>query len=146
VTTFLLDVNVLVALFDPAHVHHDLAHDWFGAIGKKAWATCPITENGVVRVLSHPKYPTVTATPAEIIGRLGIFCGSPGHVFWPDDVSLTDGRLFRADHIAGPKKVTDVYLAGLAANHGGRLATFDRAILAGAMVTTSRIVELIDES
>jgi len=144
VSAFLLDVNVLVALFDAAHVHHDAAHSWFGAAGRNAWATCPITENGLIRILSHPKYPTVTATSAELIERLTVFRDSGGHAFWPDDVSLTDPRLFRADRIGGHGKVTDAYLVGLAARHGGKLATFDARIPSGALVEPgTQVVELI---
>ncbi len=143
-SAFLLDVNVLVALFDAAHVHHDAAHSWFGTAGRKAWATCPITENGLIRILSHPKYPTVTATPGELTERLTAFRGSGGHIFWSDDVSLTDPGLFRADRIGGHGKVTDAYLVGLAAHHGGKLATFDGRIPVGALAESGRqFVEVI---
>lgn len=53
---FLLDVNVLIALFDPAHIHHGSAHNWFAEIGQSAWATCPVTENGVIRIVGDPRY------------------------------------------------------------------------------------------
>ena len=62
----LLDVNVLVALFDPDHVHHDLAHDWFADHRSRGWATCPITENGVIRVLANPAYGSPVTGTAEI--------------------------------------------------------------------------------
>jgi predicted nucleic acid-binding protein len=55
--TFLLDVNVLIALIDPGHVAHDDAHAWFQAEGQAGWSTCPLTENGVVRIVGNPKYP-----------------------------------------------------------------------------------------
>lgn len=125
---FLLDVNVLVALFDPDHVHHDLAHDWFADCGRKAWATCPVTENGFVRVLANPRYGATIARPGELVGRLRAFCASGGHTFWPDEVSLADGSLFDAAVIAGHRQLTDVYLLGLAARRGGHLATFDRTV------------------
>src|SRR5262245_53040467 len=111
-TRHLLDVNVLVALFDPAHVHHELAHQWFGVSGRSALATCPMNENGLVRVLSHPSYPTVTTTPAEVVQRLRIFCAAGGHEFWPDEVSLRDEAVFREDRIGGYQEITDVYLIG----------------------------------
>ena len=85
---YLLDVNFIVAMFDGAHVNHESAHAWFGSIGLSAWATCPITENGVIRVLSNPSYPTVTAPPNEVARRLATFCSQPNHEFWPDDISL----------------------------------------------------------
>ena len=124
----LLDVNVLVALFDPAHLHHDDAHRWFGRNQKYGWATCPITINGCVRVLSNHAYPTVEATPAEVAGRLRSLCSTADHHFWADSVSLSDESLFRASMIGGHQKITDAYLLGLAVRNHGRLATFDRSI------------------
>ena len=79
----LLDVNVLVALFDPKHDHHEDAHRWFGRNRRYGWATCPITINGCVRVLSHAAYPTVKATPAEVTAHLRRICLEPDHHFWP---------------------------------------------------------------
>lgn len=124
----LLDVNVLVSLFDPAHPNHEDAHRWFGARRKRGWATCPLTMNGCVRVLTNPTYPTVSATPAEVISRLRVLCSARGHVFWKDEVSLLDETLFRPRVIAGHQKITDVYLLALAFRNKGRLATFDRSI------------------
>jgi toxin-antitoxin system PIN domain toxin len=124
----LLDVNVLVALFDPAHVDHDDAHQWFGRNRKQGWATCPITINGCVRVLSNAAYPTVSATPSEVATRLRMLCSTSDHHFWEDSVSLTDDTVFRVTGIAGHQKITDVYLLGLAVRNHGRLATFDRHI------------------
>jgi toxin-antitoxin system PIN domain toxin len=125
---FLLDVNVLVALFDPDHVHHDLAHDWFAESGRAAWATCPVTQNGFVRVLANPAYGAPVARASELVDRLRTFCGSGGHAFWPDDVSLTDTSLFVPAMLAGHRQLTDIYLLGLAVRKRGHLATFDRTI------------------
>ena len=124
----LLDVNVLVALFDPDHIHHDLAHDWFVDHRAQGWATCPLTENGFVRVLASPTYGSVVARPAELVDRLRRFCGSGQHQFWPDAVSLTDETLFNPAFMAGHRQVTDIYLLGLAKKKGGCLATFDRTV------------------
>lgn len=122
----LLDVNVLVALFDPEHLHHDAAHQWFGAHHGSGWATCPLTENGIVRILSNPRYSPSVERPAEIARRLAVFRASKHHVFWPDDVSLCDARVF--DLVVGHRQLTDVYLLALAVSHNGLLATFDRSI------------------
>lgn len=130
----LLDVNVLVALFDPAHPNHEDAQRWFGANRKSGWATCPLTVNGCVRVLSNPAYPTVEATPAEVILRLRILLSSPDHESWDDRLSLLDEKLFRPQMIAGHRKITDVYLLGLAVRHRGKLATFDRSIPLKAVI------------
>ncbi len=124
----LLDVNVLVALFDPAHQNHEEAHRWFGRNRKYGWATCPITANGCIRVLSNPAYPTVEATPAEVAHRLRSFYSAADHHFWADSVSLTDESLFQPAMIGGHQKITDAYLLGLAVRNHGRLATFDRSI------------------
>jgi toxin-antitoxin system PIN domain toxin len=124
----LLDVNVLVALFDPDHVHHEPAHRWFEEQRGIGWATCPLTENGLLRLLTHPAYLQAAAPPADVLERLRAFCGSGGHAFWPDDVSLRDAELFQAGAPPSHRQVTDLYLLGLAVKRGGRLATFDRAI------------------
>lgn len=124
----LLDVNVLVALFDPAHNDHEDAHSWFGRNRKHGWATSPITMNGCMRVLSNPAYPTVHATPADVASRLRTLCSDPDHHFWEDSVALADEMLFRHSMIAGHQKITDVYLLGLAVRNHGRLATFDQSI------------------
>jgi uncharacterized protein len=133
----LLDVNVLVALFDPDHVHHETAHDWFADEHTSGWATCPVTENGFVRVVVNPNY-GLTMRPDEAVTRLRTFCGSKHHVFWPDAVSLKDKRLFNLAIARGHRQVTDVYLLGLAKQMGGRLATLDSTIPLGAVVGATR--------
>lgn len=122
----LLDVNLLVALFDPEHVHHDAAHRWFGMEKPGGWATCPLTENGVIRILSNPAYCPAPERPSSVADRLRTFRASGHHVFWPDDASLCDAGLFALS--VSRRQLTDVYLLGLARAHGGRLATFDRSI------------------
>jgi len=126
----LLDVNVLIALLDPAHVNHDQAHHWFGQHAKAhGWATCPLTENGLVRILSNPRYPNIDWLPRDILQHLHHFLVPElGHEFWPDSVSLGDATLFRHEFIVSHKQLTDVYLLGLAMKRGGALVTFDRSI------------------
>jgi toxin-antitoxin system PIN domain toxin len=128
VSAALLDVNVLVSLFDPAHPNHEDAHRWFGRYRKRGWATCPLTLNGCVRVLSNPAYPTVDATPAEVIARLRTLCTGADHEFWTDSVNLLDDSLFRSGSLAGHNQIADVYLLGLAVRRNGKLVTFDRSI------------------
>lgn len=139
----LLDVNVLVALFDPDHVHHDLAHDWFADQKADGWATCPVTENGLVRVLSHPHYGSPVSRPDAIVVRLRTFRTSGGHHFWPARVSLTDDALFKPAFIRGSRQLTDVYLLGVAVAAGGRFATFDRTIPVQAVNGASRSTVLV---
>ena len=124
----LLDVNVLVALFDPDHIHHDTAHDWFADSREDGWATCPLTENGVVRILSNLRYSPTAESSARIVERLRGMCQNEHHVFWVDSVSLRDVRRFASTTPITHRQVTDIYLLGLAKQHGGRLATFDRTI------------------
>jgi uncharacterized protein len=124
----LLDVNVLIALFDPFHRMHEDAHRWVDRNRKYGWATCPITINGCVRILSNPAYPNPKATIAEAIRDLRIACAAADHHFWADSVSLLDESLFRPPMIVGHKNITDAYLLGLAVRNHGRLATFDRSI------------------
>ncbi len=129
---FLLDVNVLIALVDPAHVQHDAAHDWFERQGHQAWATCPITENGLLRIVGHPRYPTSPGTPAAVAKLLTGLRALPGHTFWPDDISLLDARI-DTSRLLNSAQVTDTYLLALAQAHGGQLATFDRRLVVDAV-------------
>ena len=141
--TFLLDVNVLVALIDPAHVQHDAAHDWFAKHGKKAWATCPLTQNGVMRIVGHARYPNSPGTPAAVAQIMLGLCALPGHVFWPDDISLLDTKKLDATHILSSAQVTDSYLLALACAHGGKLATFDRRLVVDAVRGGAKGLHLI---
>jgi hypothetical protein len=124
----LLDVNVLIALLDPAHPSHEEAHLWFSANKRRGWATCPLTLNGCVRVISNPAYPTVDATAAEVVEHLARFCEAREHHFWEDSVAITDPDVFAAQWIAGHAKITDAYLLALVVRHKGKLVTFDRSI------------------
>ncbi|MDZ4799951.1 MAG: TA system VapC family ribonuclease toxin [Bryobacteraceae bacterium] len=123
----LLDVNVLIALIDPAHEFHGPAHAWFRRNRRFGWATCPITQNGCVRIMSKPGYPFPGLTTDRVRGILAELTGVAGHVFWPDSLSVLDKTRFRLAG-TGPKHLTDIYLLGLAVANGGRLATFDRNI------------------
>lgn len=129
---YLLDINILLALLDPMHVFHDAAHRWFHAEGRLQWSTCPLTENGVVRIASQPNYGN-TPGPAPVVAKaLYSLCSRPGHQFWQEDFSLLDETLFVREKLVG-KHVTDSYLLALAVRHGGKLATFDRRLMADAI-------------
>jgi toxin-antitoxin system PIN domain toxin len=123
----LLDVNVLVALFDPDHIHHDEAHQWFGEHRNDGWATCPITELALSRILSNPAYWSGGERAAAIVERFRLFRSSGDHQFWRDSLELTD-EIFNFSFVKGHSQLTDVYLLGLAVKRNGRLATFDRTI------------------
>jgi toxin-antitoxin system PIN domain toxin len=131
VSVRLLDVNVLVSLLDSAHVHHEAAVRWFrGGSSAEGWSSCPLTENGFIRVVSHMSYPNLRLTPALAAESLARFkAGFPGiYRFWPDEVSLTDKALFDLGVLTGCRQTADAYLAGLAFQKGGRLATLDGGI------------------
>ena len=128
----LLDVNVLIALLDADHASHRSALAWFGDHARGGWASCPITQNGCVRIMSHPGYPNAHSV-LEIVQRLRAATADRTHQFWPDSQSLLDERLIDATRVHGPRQLTDVYLLALAVKNGGRLVTFDASIAIGAV-------------
>jgi toxin-antitoxin system PIN domain toxin len=123
----LLDVNILIALIDPAHEFHTSAHRWFQHNRKYGWATCPITENGCLRILSKPGYPFPGLTVSTVRDILAGLVAAEGHLFWPDAVSILEAKRFDLS-AAAPKNLTDLYLLRLAISFRGRLITFDRTI------------------
>jgi len=139
----LLDVNVLIALIDSVHVFHDQAHRWFGSVGGQAWASCPMTENGVVRIVGHPRYHNYTGAPVAVVETLAELCALPGHVFWPGDISLLDDKSIDRSCLLDASQITDTYLLALAVRHGGRLATFDRRLVADAVKGGREALHLI---
>ena len=142
-TRFLLDINVLIALIDPAHVQHDRAHEWFAATGRKAWATCPLTENGVLRIVGHARYPNSPGTPAAVAKLLTTLCALHGHEFWPNDITLLDAKRVDGSRLLDSAQVTDSYLLALASAHGGQLATFDQRLVTDAVVNGAKALHLI---
>ena len=126
----LLDVNALIALVDTRHVFHEVMGRWFLAHVQSGWATCPITENGMIRVLSQPAYCSGRRTVAEAIQGLKAlrvaFSGT--HQFWPDGLSLTDSAVLQPSLVGGSGQVTDVYLMALAISREGTLVSFDRTL------------------
>ncbi|WP_020179377.1 TA system VapC family ribonuclease toxin [Methylopila sp. M107] len=129
---FLLDVNVLIALIDPLHNAHATACEWFER-EPMDWATCPIAENAVLRIVGNPRYPNSPGSPAAVAAALGDLLAISGHAFWPDDVSLLDASLVDVNRLLTPAQTTDSYLLALAVKHGGRLATFDRRLTPDAV-------------
>jgi hypothetical protein len=136
-TRALLDVNVLIALLDADHSLHERAREWFSENAPGGWTSCPITQNGCVRIMSHPSYPN--ALPVRLVlERLREATRNPYHDFWPDDVSLLDPRIADATRIHGPRQVTDLYLLALAVSRGGRFATFDASMPVNAIKGAER--------
>jgi uncharacterized protein len=130
----LLDVNVAIALLDPTHALHNTAHQWWSTDQGSGWASCPLTENGTVRILSNPNYSKhKRSSPDEIIGLLKSFADQTNHEFWREDISLCDEKIFSREHILSSGRITDVYLLALAVRHGGKLVTFDQNISLNAV-------------
>jgi toxin-antitoxin system PIN domain toxin len=141
----LLDVNVLVALFDPDHLHHPAAHLWFGRNRQRGWATCALTENALIRVLSNPSYRGRRTTMEDAASRLRTFCSDREHVFWSDKISVRDPGRFNWRHIQGHRQLTDVYLLALSISNEGRLATLDATIpLKGVEGASAQSLELLE--
>jgi predicted nucleic acid-binding protein len=95
------DINVLLAMTDPAHVHHEAASQWFADASLRGWATCPLTENGFVRILSTPTYPGIRLRVADALALLETLLQNHAapHHFWSDSISLRDRALFDPDAI-----------------------------------------------
>ena len=128
----LLDVNMLIALHDAQHVHHAAANTWFRQNAAAGWASCPLTQNGCLRVMCQPAYPN-PCSPNELLPRLRRSFANAAHEFWPDDISLVDEERFRSDHIHGHRQLTDLYLLALAVHRSGRLVTFDARVPVSAV-------------
>ncbi|MCW5934807.1 MAG: VapC toxin family PIN domain ribonuclease [Fimbriimonadia bacterium] len=126
----LLDVNLLIALHDPKHVGHDLAHNWFEQEGQYGWATCPLTENGFLRIVTQEAYPNRVESILDAIFVLENMIRNyeKKHYFWSDNISLRDHRLFKPEMILGHRQLTDIYLLGLCQKNGGTLVTLDTSI------------------
>lgn len=128
----LLDINVLIALLDADHSLHREATAWLAEHGPEGWASCPLTQNGCIRIMSHPGYPN--SPPLQLIAaRLVEATVTDMHEFWPDDISLLDSRAIDITRIHGPRQITDIYLLALAVHHGGRFVTFDSSIVRQAV-------------
>ena len=123
----LLDINVIIALLDSGHVMHRAARDWMGRELEHGWATCPLTENGVVRIMAQPAYPN-RQPAAQVAGRLAEACRHGRHQFWPEQISLLQDGLIHWDRLLGHRQITDAYLLALAVTQGGRFVTFDQRI------------------
>ena len=127
-TRLLLDVNVWVALFDDAHVASSRANALIETPGIKI-ATCPLVENGVIRVLNLPSYGRrgalgIMAVRQQLVNA----CAALDHEFWPDDVSLRDDSAVDFTRVHGHNQITDLYLLALAVKRDGALITFDQNI------------------
>jgi toxin-antitoxin system PIN domain toxin len=127
VKTYLLDVNLLLALAWPNHVHHGESLAWFQEKAANAFRTCPLTQTGFVRISANPAFTTNPVLPSQALALLEQITALPGHQFWPDDLPASEA-FSRAPLIATHRQITDAYLLALAAAHDGVLATLDRGV------------------
>jgi len=123
----LLDVNVLIALLDSAHVDHGRARRWLAAHLRSGWASSPITQNGCIRILAQPNYPSPLPA-SQVALRLAEATADASHRFWPDSMSVLDAGRIDWARILAHRQVTDAYLLALAVEHRGCFATFDRRV------------------
>lgn len=139
----LLDVNVLIALLDSAHIHHEAAAAWLEKHFSRGWASCPLTQNGCIRIMSQSSYPNVRPA-ADIAGRLQDATNTSFHEFWLDDLSILDGKVFNWRHMLSPRQITDAYLLALAVRNSGAFVTFDHAIPIEAVhgATQERLIRI----
>lgn len=128
----LLDVKVLIALLDGSHILHGLVTDWLRRNLRNGWASCPVTQNGCIRILSQPGYPN-SVPAAQVAERLTEATQHRSHVFWADSISLLHPGRLKWDQVLGSRQVTDAYLLALAIDQGGRFVTLDRGISLGAV-------------
>jgi len=128
----LLDVNVLIALLDAAHTQHVQARTWLRDNIEQGWASCPITQNGLVRIMSQPAYPQ-PVSPFQAAELLRTATATSHHEFWADSISLLDQERFDVTRLHGARQITDAFLLALAVEHRGRFVTFDTAIPASAV-------------
>jgi uncharacterized protein len=125
--THLLDINVLIALCDPAHPHAAAARRHFSTgVTRDGWATCPIVENGFLRVFGSRKYPGGPGSPQAARPLLAGLLATPGHQFWQDELTLIAANIF--PNLPAAEDLTDIYLLALAVKRGGRFATFDEGL------------------
>ena len=105
--TFLLDLNLLLALAWPSHVHHDAAHEWFEREASPGWATCPLTQIGFVRLSSNPAFTSDAVSPPAALSLLRDMTAMDGHQFWSDDVDCVSAAFSGGIRLSGHRQVTD---------------------------------------
>ena len=123
----LLDINILISLLDENHTHHRAASDWLAENILQGWASCPLTQNGCVRIMSQPRYPNALSV-SEVMIRLLSAVSTRHHEFFADDISLLDDSAVDRERLLSPRQLTDVYLLALAVEHGACLVTLDKSI------------------
>jgi toxin-antitoxin system PIN domain toxin len=139
---YLLDTNLLIALFWPKHQHHRLAARWFARHRSKGWATCPLTQAGFVRIVSNPAFSRDAVQPRDAMAVLQANMTAKDHQFWPDELPVSEAVDFAGPRLVGHQQIVDAYLLGMAISHGGILATLDQGISALAEPRSSACLAL----
>ncbi len=122
---YLLDVNVLIALAWPTHIHHHRARAWWASVNR--WATTPITESAFVRLSTNRAVVGATVSMVEARSILSAIRASRGHTFVSDNTSLADPAI-DLSRLATSGQVTDAHLVNIAASNDMILATMDAGI------------------
>ena len=142
-TSYLLDVNVLISLIDFDHQHHSRSRGWFNRRELHAWHTSPTVESGALRISMNKHVLGDRFTAAMIIGAIGNLTALPGWTLIPEDISILDASIFDHDHITSRHQVTDTYLLALAARHDAILATLDQKLATTAVKLPNAKVHVI---
>ncbi len=140
---YLLDLNVLISLVDSEHEHHQQSKTWFKAFAREGWATCPISQNGFLRILGNPSYPRGYSNPGEVLPILKSLLSQPGHEFWSDSISLADTKTGLSENKISSKSITDIYLLALAVRNEGKLLTLDRRIDSSSVIGGSEAIVIL---
>ena len=140
--SYLLDVNVLLALAWPNHVHHSAARTWFASAQASGWQTCGITESGFIRVSSNVRVTPDARTPGEAALLLNRLCSLAGHEFVADTVSLADSFELLGEMAHSSSAVTDAHLILLATSVESTFVTFDRQAVRMAEAAEVQCVQL----
>jgi len=145
VSVALFDVNVLLALVWAAHESHNKVQNWFQQRAKGGWATCPVTQAALVRIVSNPAFSSNAVSANDAISLLKANVAHPSHRFWRDETGFVEAAKPFAARITGHQQITDAYLLGLAVHKKGKLPTLDRGMrfLAGAAMIERGIVEIL---
>jgi hypothetical protein len=138
----LFDANVLIALVDPLHTEHRRVRAWFNGLSGAAWATCPLVENAMVRIMGSGAYsgPISVAKAVELLRAIR---SHPLHGWVADDVSLAEDAYIDVVKVQGHKQVTDAYLLALCRKHNLKLATLDRKLAKTLASGEPHLLELI---
>ena len=131
----LLDVNSLIALMDEEHIHHAPVLDWLAREEnlQHGFATCAITQLGLIRVVSSKAYHRPFDTHEAALHLQQIT--RKGHRYLGIPAPCEGAVRWKA---ANSAQTTDAMLLATAVAHGCRLVTFDSGIALGSVTGAKR--------